>query len=188
MKKTFWLLLVITLVACVGTPPEPTATPELPFLTLTPLAATENPINDLRAEIDALNASLHALETQLAEQGTALADAQGEVSALHAQATQTTIALTPTITPTFQYTPTPSNLMWVVAQRDKVNLRRIHSYNDAGRPIMVIQEPRIQYLEGETFLVYIPIILADGGDRYYEVYGPRGAGLYVRSTDISKIE
>lgn len=184
MKKITWIFLMTLIAACSAASAEPTITPSLPYDTLTPLAATADP---MRAQIDQLNAAVHSLETQLADQSNTLAQAQAELASLHAQGTEAALALTPTITPTYQYTPTPSNVMWVVANR-KLNLRTIHSYNDAGRPIMVIIEPRVQYQEGEMFLVYIPIILADGGDRYYEVYGPRGAGLYVRTTDVNRAE
>jgi hypothetical protein len=188
MKKLIWILFTVLIVGCSAFSAAPTLTPALPYETLTPLAATADPYNNLRAEIDALQASVQSLEAQLAQNGTAIAQYQSEIDSLHLLGTQTALALTPTIAPTAQYTSTPSNIMSVVATRSKVNLRRIKNYNLAGYPIMVIQEPRVQYLEGEIFYVFIPIVRADGGDTFYQVYGPRGSGLYVRTIDVSKVE
>jgi hypothetical protein len=46
----------------------------------------------------------------------------------------------------------------------------------------------VQYQVGETFQVLKPIIVVDGGDRYYEVVGPRGAGLYVRQANVDPVD
>ena len=43
---------------------------------------------------------------------------------------------------------------------------------------------RIQYTVGVTFFIYEEAIVTDGGDTFYEVFGPRGRGLYVRAVHI----
>lgn len=91
---------------------------------------------------------------------------------------------TPTNTPTLLATSIPFNAITVVALQ-KLNLRTFTKTNAVGNPIMVIYEPRVQYFEGETFQVFKQVIFTDGGDRYYLVIGPRGAGLYVRITDVA---
>lgn len=101
-------------------------------------------------------------------------------------ATPTPTAIPSTPTPQMCY---PSNLDEVVAIRDpRVNLFEIIGENKAGKWIMDIYEDddgaRIQYPVGTTFFIYEDAIVTDGGDVFYEVFGPWGKGLYVRAVHI----
>ncbi|MDH5507752.1 MAG: membrane lipoprotein lipid attachment site-containing protein [Anaerolineae bacterium] len=193
MKRILVVFTAMLLLAGCGFPRTAANTPELPYASLTPFIATSqsNPVAD--AQIESLNAGLHSLETQVAALSTQLADKDQQLAGLQAEFTRVTILLTPTVTPTYQIPPTPlitptsEYVMAVVALR-KLNLRKIDKYNQAGNPIMVIAEPRVQYFEGDIFYVRISPIMADGGSRYYEVVGPRGAGLYVRAEDFKLLE
>ncbi|MEK6222487.1 MAG: hypothetical protein N2D54_09610 [Chloroflexota bacterium] len=183
MKKAFWILIMITLAAC-NVPGQATpTTADLPYASLTPLVAAAQPALELQAEIDGLNANLNGLETEIANLESQLAQKDAEIAGYQAEGTRMVTTPTATIRPTSNATSTPTNLVTVVAL-GKLNLRTYTKTNNAGRPIMVIYEPRVQYQEGETFQVIKAAIQTDGGDLYYLVVGPRGAGLYVRVKDI----
>jgi len=73
----------------------------------------------------------------------------------------------------------------------KALARFIHSYNDAGKPIMQIYpgdsitEGRVKYLTGNTIAVLPSPIRADGGGDYYEIVTSPVAGieLFLRASD-----
>lgn len=182
MKNLLWLLMVVGISACDALYPTPSSA-QLPYESLTPLVADAQPLLDLQAEIDGLNGNVGDLEAEVARLELEMSQLQQQLDSY--QAVETQAAYTPTVAPTAVWVATsvPYNVMTVTVVK-KVNLRRIKNYNDAGKPIMVIQEPRIQYQVGETFQVLRPWIIADGGSKYYEVVGPRGAGLYARGTDL----
>lgn len=183
MKKIYWIGLIVFVLSSCEMPIQASPTAQLPFASLTPLVATDLPIREKQDEIDNLNKDIDNLDKEVAALGTEIADLQTKIAQFQAQGTQFVLDLTPTITPTRAVTSTPSNVMTVVALQ-KLNLRWFKNSNAAGRPIMLIFDPRVQYFTGDTFQVLKPIIQADGGDRYYEVVGPRGAGLFVRLSDV----
>ncbi|MDH5606095.1 MAG: hypothetical protein OEY93_04345 [Anaerolineae bacterium] len=81
---------------------------------------------------------------------------------------------------------TATNII-VVNVREKTNLRSEKSTNNAGKPIMKIHEPRIQFDAGEKLAVYDTVTFADGGEPYYEIYDSDGVVtvvLYVRARDV----
>lgn len=183
MKKIILLFTALLLAACGGNA-STTNTPGLPFMTLTPLIKSAEPLQELQAKIDGLNADINALSAEVARLQLEISKRDEEIAAYQAQATQSAITPTATIRPTSAATSTPSNVITVTATR-RLNLRHYKKKNASGFPIMLIYEPRVQYQDGESFQVLKPAIRADGGDLYYQVVGPRGAGLYVRATDIS---
>lgn len=183
MKKAFWILIFISLAACGGSSQATPTTADLPYASLTPLVAAAQPALELQAEINDLKSNVNALETEVADLEAELAQLQSDIANYQAEGTRMATTPTATIRPTSAATSTPSNLVTVVAL-GKLNLRTYTKTNNAGRPIMVIYEPRVQYQEGETFQVIKAAIQTDGGDLYYLVVGPRGAGLYVRVKDV----
>ena len=185
MNKTTLLLIIMALSAC-SLPTTATPTQELPFESLTPAVASAEPLFEKQGEIDDLKSDINSKETEIAALETEIARLSDEIEAFHAEQTQMAITPTATIRPTSAATSTPSNVMTVVALQ-KLNLRHFKKTNNAGNPIMLIYEPRIQYQEGETFQVLKPVIFADGGGLYYQVVGPRGAGLYVRTSDVEPV-
>jgi hypothetical protein len=69
-------------------------------------------------------------------------------------------------------------------------LREIINYNDAGKPVMRIYEPRYKFGAGDQIWLYEEAILTDGGSYYYEVYDPDFTyplTLYARVIDIAII-
>jgi hypothetical protein len=69
-------------------------------------------------------------------------------------------------------------------------LREIRNYNQAGRPVMGIYEPRYKYQKGDQIWLYSESVLTDGGNYYYEVYDPNlnfPLTFYVRAVDIEII-
>lgn len=176
------IMLGIMLTAC-GRVASVTDTPGLPFDLLTPPVETAQPDQEMLLLIDSLNASLEMKETEIANLAAEIALRDQEIAAYQADATLNAITPTATLWPTSATTSTPSNVMTVVAKL-KLNLRYYKKLNNVGKPIMLIYEPRVQYFEGDAFQVLKSAIQVDGGGRYYQVVGPRGAGLYVRSTDI----
>ena len=124
------------------------------------------------------------LETAQAEAAAAYATVTAQAVEIEILEKQLELAR---VTPTKPAPPTPSipgNVVSVVALH-KMNVRRIKEYNKAGAPIMILLDPRIQFNQGETLLVYKAVVIADGGYRFYEIYGPRGAGYFVRAGDIA---
>ncbi len=187
MKKTTWLWMVMVLSACsLPTTATPPPTQALPFESLTPAVAAAEPMFEMQAELDDLKSNANIKETEIAGLEAEITRLADEIEALNAELTQMAITPTATIRPTSAATSTPSNVMTVVALQ-KLNLRFFKKSNNAGNPIMLIYEPRIQYQEGEIFQVLKPVVLADGGTRYYQVVGPRGAGLYVRTSDVTPV-
>jgi outer membrane murein-binding lipoprotein Lpp len=182
MRKTVWMLAAVLISACSGTT-ETTGGSQLPYETLTPMVAAVEPLQEI---IEDLIGNVTDLEAEVARLEMEVAQLQQQLESFHAAETQAAITPTATATAVWVATSTPANVMTVEAVQ-KVNLRRIKSYNEAGKPIMVIQEPRIQYQVGETFQVIRQWIIVDGGGRYYEVVGPRGAGLYARATDVDPL-
>lgn len=184
MKKILLILFGIFLAACGGQPPTDKA---LPFASLTPMIADAQPLFDLQSQVDGLNAEVNELETDIVNLESRVAQLEAQLAAYNnAQATDEAVTPTPTVViwPTSAATSTPSNVITVVANR-KVNLRTYTKKNNAGFPIMEIYEPRVQYAQGESFQIIKAPIKADGGIPYYQVVGPRGAGLYVRGSDIN---
>jgi hypothetical protein len=69
-------------------------------------------------------------------------------------------------------------------------LREIINYNNAGRPVMRIYEPRYIFYGGEQLWLYAEPVLTDGGSYYYEVYDPNFSypvSLFARVIDIEII-
>ncbi|MGD8456957.1 MAG: SH3 domain-containing protein [Anaerolineales bacterium] len=69
-------------------------------------------------------------------------------------------------------------------------LREINNYNNAGRPVMRIREPRFIFQGGDQIWLYAEPVLTDGGNYYYEVYDPDftyPVTLYARVIDITII-
>ena len=187
MKKVFLILVAATLAACGGSE-ETTATQALPFASLTPLVASAQPLFEMQRQIADLKATISVMDTQVAGMETELERLADAIDNFQAEGTRSVISTpTATLRPTPRATSTPSNVVTVVALR-KLNLRTFTKRNDAGRPIMVIYEPRIQYQEGEIFQVLRQAIQADGGGNYFQVVGPEGAGLYVRQQDIDEVK
>ena len=79
---------------------------------------------------------------------------------------------------------TPANVI-VVKVKAKANLREITGYTN-NKPVMEIYEPRIQFAPGEWIMVYKPAIVAKDGEELYQVYTPRGRGLYIRVSDTNR--
>jgi TolA-binding protein len=140
-------------------------------------------IEELQQQVDSLNQTVGEQATLLTQQAAAIADLENQIATYEAEPTATSTA-TPTNTPLPSPTGLPSNMMYVIAI-GTVNLRVASDYNKAGNPIMTIPKDRVQYKEGDRFIVYRPQVMADGGDRYYEVVGPKGAGMFVRIQDIT---
>ncbi|MEK6256335.1 MAG: coiled-coil domain-containing protein 22 [Chloroflexota bacterium] len=183
MNKYILIILGLMMAAC-GRITAATNTPALPFTALTPLVETAQPFLEMQAQIDGLIADVDGLEAEVARLEAEIAQRDVEIAAFQAEATQNAITPTATIRPTSAATSTPNNVMTVTA-KDKLNLRYYKKSNASGYPIMLIYEPRVQYFTGDTFQVLKPVIRADGGDLYYQVVGPRGAGLFVRTTDVT---
>lgn len=186
MRKILWMLIAVGISACDALYPTPSSG-QLPYETLTPMVADVQPLLELQATIDGLNGNVGNLEAEIARLELEMEQLDQQLASYYAAETQAAITPTATATAIWVATSTPSNVITVIAVQ-KVNLRRIKSYNNAGKAIMVIMEPRVQYQIGETLQVLKPIIIVDGGDRYYEVVGPRGAGLYVRQVNVEPVK
>jgi hypothetical protein len=66
-------------------------------------------------------------------------------------------------------------------------LRYIKEYNDGGRPLMKIIEPRVVLTDGVQTWLYPTPVITDGGRLFYEIYDPDGevtTVLYARIEDI----
>lgn len=191
MMKRATLILFLLMTACASASQGTESAPQQ-VVALEDLQS----IVDLEGEVESANTRISGLETQVAELnaeidqlGTQIAQMEvGEGQAAGETATPGA-SPTPTQTPTATATTSdvPPGTMYVIA-KEKLNLREISGYNGAGFPIMVIVEPRIQYDKGEWILVKTGTIKADGGELYYEVVAPRGAGYYVRTVDVTPAE
>ena len=93
----------------------------------------------------------------------------------------------------------PSTSQWVEVSGKKAVLRIIHGRDKAGKPIMMIREPRIRLDKGGRLLVSTAhvespkdqgdgIIFATGNIPYYfildEAVNGDAAGLFVRASDV----
>lgn len=88
---------------------------------------------------------------------------------------------TPTPTPTQVPNCYPTNIIEVVAVRNP----RINLWNEKLDDIYKDEDGnRIQYSIGETLFVYEDAVETNDGDVFYEVFGPRGTGLFVGESGI----
>jgi len=67
----------------------------------------------------------------------------------------------------------------------RANLRWYKDTDGAGKPIMLIKEPRVQIDPGEVIRVDPAPVVATGGERYYKVMGFSSPDLFVRAVDGS---
>jgi hypothetical protein len=94
--------------------------------------------------------------------------------------------------------PTEKRLT-VMVNDDKLNCFTFKKRNDAGRPIFIIREPRIQLFRGERFQVSAErtesskdvgdgIIIGDGGLQMYFIADcppkPEAVGFYVKLSEV----
>jgi hypothetical protein len=75
--------------------------------------------------------------------------------------------------------PAPSAAVFRIGS-STANARHIKEYNGAGKPVMVIYEPRVQWKPGTTVEVDAVAITADGGGKYFR---HSNTALYVRAED-----
>jgi hypothetical protein len=85
------------------------------------------------------------------------------------------------------YGPIPEGVVFAIVN-EKATLRYIKDYNDSGRPIMRIKEPRVVLLKDEETWIYPEYVLSDGGNPFYEIYDPDGivsTVYYARISDLT---
>jgi len=102
--------------------------------------------------------------------------------------------------------PTPvvtgEKRLTVIVNDDKLNCFTFKKKNDAGKPIFIIREPRIQLFRGERFQVSADrsesskdagdgLVSGDGGMLFYFVVDcpskPEAVGFYVRQAEVMTI-
>ena len=149
--------------------------------TVSELQDAPPPWPDLSDDLEAAEAEIDLLGTQVAE--FLAIPTQHPVTATPEP---TATAIPPTATPEFCY---PSDLDEVVVIRDpRVSLSYSMFDNKAGKMVLNIYVDengnKVQYLVGDTFFIFEDPIVVDGGGTVYEVFGPRGEGLFVKSGHI----
>lgn len=90
----------------------------------------------------------------------------------------------------------------VIVTRDKLNCRIFERKDKAGKPIMVIREPRVQVFSGERLTVSSThkagekdkgdgVVFATGMDPYFFVIdcpsNRQAEGLYIRARDVAAV-
>ncbi len=148
--------------------------------TVDELLGAPAPWPDLSGDLEAAEAEIDALGIQIVELETI--PTQSPVTATP----EPTATVAPTTTPEFCY---PSNLNEIVVIRDpRVSLSYSMFENKVGKMVLNVYEDdngnRVQYLVGDTFYIFEDPIVVDGGATVYEVFGPRGKGLFVKSEHI----
>ncbi|MEK6222374.1 MAG: hypothetical protein N2D54_09000 [Chloroflexota bacterium] len=175
--KRYFILAVGILAACNLSTPLNTPAPieqASPTIQLAP-TVTPTPTEDLTA------IELATAQAELVNANITITAQAEKIKSLRQDLKEASTTSTPSIAPTSSLPASVVNAK--AAQR--TNLRRIKEYNNAGKPFMVIYEPRIQYQTGEIIQVYKGVIIGDGAHRFYEVYGPKGGGLFVRTEDVN---
>jgi hypothetical protein len=140
-------------------------------------------IGQLEGELDEQEGSLSEQEQDIAELNAIIADLlanEEEITILPApEATAEPVATEPVI---------PDGAIFViVVKNSQLGVFEAHAYNDAGRPIMVKVQSGA-YLEGEAILVLAEKVKSDGGKLFYEIVGPRYAGMYVLADQVEPVE
>ena len=154
-----------------ATSPPPTSSPSatsLPTIALLTQEYTDTEIPELDSRIEELQITLTAAAIQIA---TLEAEKQQNE-------TQSNSAF-----PSYDI---PSNARTVITIT-KTILRETTRNNKAGRPVMVIKEPRDVKQSGTRTWIYAAPITADGGTIYYKIYDPDGVVtrvFYIRQKDI----
>lgn len=207
MKRYLILLALLVLAAC-SPPAPPEGSQPLPLPSeLTPQAAgpKTTPVPTLGAaptRTPAATAPVSAVSTFTATPlDSRLATLYAQLEYAHMTLTAHAVSPVPNlgstatavVTPPKKATTPPESVpktatnIIVVNVREKTNLRSEKSTNNAGKPIMKIHEPRIQFDAGEKLAVYDTVTFADGGEPYYEIYDSDGVVtvvLYVRARDV----
>lgn len=160
-------------------------------------AALENSLNELlgitqppnlSGELATLSAANLTIAAHNSEQMTAAAELQATPEPTVTSTpnfTQTAApfftAIVSTSTPTQIPNCYPTDLIEVAA----IRIPRVNLWTSALDDIYTDQDGnRIQYSVGETFFVYEDAVETNDGDRFYEVFGPRGNGLFVGESSI----
>jgi hypothetical protein len=149
----------------------PTSSPtdtSLPTIALLTQESTNTEIPELDSRIEELQITLTAAAIQIAT-----LEAENQQNE-----TQSNSA-----SPTY-YIPSNARTVIIIS---KTILRETTRNNKAGKPVMVIKEPRVVLRSGSRTWVYAAPITADGGTIYYEIYDPDGVVtrvFYIRQKDI----
>jgi len=151
----------------------------------------------LQEELDQAKQQLQEAQTKLAEAEAKVAEQAAQIAALQEDANQAEVeeqapaADDSSPTPTITSSPTPSPTVYSTPHYQKAVIAKGNAplwyykkENDAGKPIMIKTNPIIRYEKGDEFLVNRYVVFADGGNEFYEVIGPKGAGYYVLTNDV----
>ncbi len=194
-SKIFIILVATsTLVACTPTVSDADLQNAIEQVVETSVANTA-PTETHIAMINAANAELEKVQSQLDAANLVLTAQSNQLATMQEQIDFIQLALTPTITPVPSVTvtitplPTPTPSLLPDDQKLVYAIRQTGLYtytekNDSGYPVMNKTDPIVRYEEGDWIIVLSALVQADGGTLFYEVVSPYGGGNFVDITHV----